>query len=196
MEEEARQRLLRVALKLFVERGYAATTVREIVAGAGVTKPALYYHFKNKEGLYLEIMNGITTAFEQQVAELGNSQGTIRERLIHFLGGLLDGAREQIDAVRLAYSIFFGPPQGAPFVDFERIFDRILEIVEALLKEGMACGQLPACDSWLKAWVIVGTYNTIMEEQLCRKTPRIGKEALIEIIILQLETPGSTERKA
>ena len=51
-----RERLLREALRLFTERGYAATTVREIVAAAGVTKPVLYYYFGSKEGLYLEIM--------------------------------------------------------------------------------------------------------------------------------------------
>jgi len=32
--------------------------VREIVAAAGVTKPVLYYYFRNKEGIYLELMQG------------------------------------------------------------------------------------------------------------------------------------------
>ena len=54
----ARQRLLDAAAELFNGKGYAATTVREIVKAAGVTKPVLYYYFKNKEGIFLELMRG------------------------------------------------------------------------------------------------------------------------------------------
>ena len=47
-----RAELLQVALTLFAERGYNGTGVQEIVSLAGVTKPTLYYFFKNKQGIY------------------------------------------------------------------------------------------------------------------------------------------------
>src|SRR5579863_2505476 len=43
--------IARVAARLFADRGYDATSVREIVEAAGVAKPTLYYHFQSKEGL-------------------------------------------------------------------------------------------------------------------------------------------------
>src|SRR5215510_9529098 len=43
--------IARSAAKLFAERGYDATSVREIVEAAGVAKPTLYYYFRSKEGL-------------------------------------------------------------------------------------------------------------------------------------------------
>ncbi len=46
-----RERIQRVALKLFTEQGYEKTSLREIAEQLGVTKAALYYHFKSKEGL-------------------------------------------------------------------------------------------------------------------------------------------------
>ncbi|MEA2040283.1 MAG: TetR/AcrR family transcriptional regulator, partial [Thermodesulfobacteriota bacterium] len=46
-----RARLLVAGTTIFAEKGYASTTVREIVARAGVSKPVLYYYFKNKEGI-------------------------------------------------------------------------------------------------------------------------------------------------
>ncbi len=58
VDGSVRQRLLEGAAELFTQKGYAATTVREIVAAAGVTKPVLYYYFRNKEGIYLELMRG------------------------------------------------------------------------------------------------------------------------------------------
>ena len=43
--------IARVAARLFASRGFDATSVREIVEGAGVAKPTLYYYFQSKEGL-------------------------------------------------------------------------------------------------------------------------------------------------
>jgi hypothetical protein len=48
--------LLSAAREVFTRKGYSATSVREIVAAAGVTRPVLYYYFRNKEGIYLELL--------------------------------------------------------------------------------------------------------------------------------------------
>ena len=50
-ESSVRKRLMDAAFHLFTNRGYAATSVREIVEMAGVTKPSLYYHFESKDGI-------------------------------------------------------------------------------------------------------------------------------------------------
>ena len=63
----ARQRLLNSAAELFNSKGYAATTVREIVKAAGVTKPVLYYYFRNKEGIFLELMRATYVKFNSLV---------------------------------------------------------------------------------------------------------------------------------
>src|SRR5216110_1198663 len=48
---DTRARIQRVALELFAEQGYDATSLREIAERLGVTKAALYYHFKSKEDI-------------------------------------------------------------------------------------------------------------------------------------------------
>src|SRR5262245_55171073 len=45
---DTRERILEVAADLFIEKGYDATSLREIAEQVGVTKAALYYHFTNK----------------------------------------------------------------------------------------------------------------------------------------------------
>jgi AcrR family transcriptional regulator len=52
---DTRDRILSVALRLFASQGYANTSLREIADELGVTKAALYFHFKTKE----DILNGI-----------------------------------------------------------------------------------------------------------------------------------------
>ena len=48
---DTRQRIQAVALELFAEQGYDKTSLREIAERLGVTKAALYYHFKSKEDI-------------------------------------------------------------------------------------------------------------------------------------------------
>jgi AcrR family transcriptional regulator len=53
---ERRAVIMEAAGRLFGERGYAATTLDEIAAAAGVTKPVLYRHFASKKALYIALL--------------------------------------------------------------------------------------------------------------------------------------------
>jgi AcrR family transcriptional regulator len=57
--EQRRRQLFAVALELFAQRGYRATTMDDIAERAGVTKPLLYQHFSSKRALYLELVDSI-----------------------------------------------------------------------------------------------------------------------------------------
>jgi AcrR family transcriptional regulator len=57
--EQRREQLFAVALELFAQRGYRATTMDDIAEAAGVTKPLLYQHFSSKRSLYLELVDSI-----------------------------------------------------------------------------------------------------------------------------------------
>jgi AcrR family transcriptional regulator len=50
-----RERILDVALNLFIERGFDKTSLREIAEQLGVTKAALYYHFASKEDILMKL---------------------------------------------------------------------------------------------------------------------------------------------
>ena len=54
---ETRNQILRAALKQFANGGYAATSVQQIVDAARVSKPALYYHFADKAGLFRALVH-------------------------------------------------------------------------------------------------------------------------------------------
>src|SRR5579871_5240917 len=55
--KERREQLLEVGRTLFAERGFDATSVEEIAAKAGVSKPVVYEHFGGKEGLYAVVVD-------------------------------------------------------------------------------------------------------------------------------------------
>src|SRR5437667_11566131 len=53
---------------MFAERGYAGTATEEVVQRAGVTRGALYYHFKNKEGLFRAAVEEVERATAERIA--------------------------------------------------------------------------------------------------------------------------------
>ena len=55
-ESDTRQRLIEAAAGMFVEQGFNAAKVRDIVARAGANVAAVNYHFGSKEGLYAAVI--------------------------------------------------------------------------------------------------------------------------------------------
>ena len=64
--EETRLALVAAATELFGKQGYAATSVDEIVARAGVTKGALYHHYSDKESLFRAVFEEVQREVSDQ----------------------------------------------------------------------------------------------------------------------------------
>jgi AcrR family transcriptional regulator len=73
MREDTRSRIQEIALELFTEQGYEATSLREIAERLGVTKAALYYHFKSKDEIAASFLADRAAAMVQ-VVEWGKQQ--------------------------------------------------------------------------------------------------------------------------
>jgi AcrR family transcriptional regulator len=84
--EERRRQLLEIGRELFAERGFDATSVEEIAARAGVSKPVVYEHFGGKEGIYAVVVD----------QEMRTLVGMVSEALT------ADSARNKIEKAALA----------------------------------------------------------------------------------------------
>src|SRR6478672_6317237 len=99
--KQRREQLIEVGRKLFADKGFEGTTVEEIAAKAGVSKPVVYEHFGGKEGLYAvvvdreiaSLLEGITGALS---ADLGS-----RETLERAAMALLDYIENSTDGFRI-----------------------------------------------------------------------------------------------
>ena len=141
-DQETRERILLAAASLFANKGYAGTAVREIVAAAGVTKPTLYYYFKNKEDLYVQLMDHATETFLQLVDAALAGPGRVRERMVALYSNIYAVFRERLDAVRLVYSMLYGPQGAAPTYDLSKANQYLDSVVRQILQEGVAAGEL------------------------------------------------------
>lgn len=181
-----RDRLLAGAAELFTRKGYNGTTVREIVAFAGVTKPVLYYYFRNKEGIYIELIREAFAKFDALLDETRIERGKSIERLLRFSDRVFALFMENIKVARLMYSIYYGPPQGAPFFDFDAVHLRLQGAVRSLIKKGIRQGELPKGNVEDRVWIILGAVNIVMEVNLSHPERAIDRKRFVRILNLIL----------
>ena len=67
--EQTREDIFRSGIKVFARKGYAATTMNDIAREAGVTRGAIYWHFKNKEDFYVEITSRLNNYYNEMMAD-------------------------------------------------------------------------------------------------------------------------------
>lgn len=114
---ERRRQLFTVALALFAERGYRATTMDDVAEAAGVTKPLVYQHFSSKRALYLELVDSVA---RDLVAAVDGATATA------------DGPRQQVEQGFAAYFHMVVTHEAAFRLLFGRADEQDDELGEAL----------------------------------------------------------------
>ena len=109
-----RQQILHAALNHFANAGYAATSVQQIVGSAKVSKPALYYHFKDKAALFEALVNQAHDGRFRVLEEASARADDIRGKLYEILVALFDYFHKNRDLTRIAFSTAYAAPGEVP----------------------------------------------------------------------------------
>jgi AcrR family transcriptional regulator len=130
---DTRARVQQVALELFAEQGYEKTSLREIAERLGVTKAALYYHFKSKDDIVHSFTDDYFAEFDALVAwamEQPRSEATRREVLNRYVGIVLAGHEvfRFLEQNRASVETMHGEKAR-----FARFRDRLDDLVDVLV---------------------------------------------------------------
>jgi AcrR family transcriptional regulator len=88
--EETRVKLLAIARQEFATRGYADAATNDIVAKAGVTRGALYYHFKDKQDLFRVVVEAMAREIQQTIDECADQTASPWDALIQGCRAFVD----------------------------------------------------------------------------------------------------------
>ena len=164
---EVASHIARIAARLFAERGYDATSVREIVEAAGVTKPTLYYHFGSKKGLAEALLTRPMTEFIGSLRELVARESDAVVLLKEMFGAFIAFTTNEPDRGRFLYAICFGP-QSSGLQDEMHQFGEAIEAVTAdcsgrLAEAGViARGRVASCSQVIRGLIMSSTMDHIM----------------------------------
>lgn len=130
------------AVDLFCEKGYHATSVREIVERAGVTKPVLYYYFKNKDGLFASLITETMDKFRSDLREaLEAPVGSFAERLRRIRAAFVEGVATNPQLVRFMDAVTFSGQFGELY-DLQADWQANLAGIVAAFREAKERGEI------------------------------------------------------
>jgi len=191
-DPRSRERLLRAAVAVFDRKGYAAASVREIVEQAGITKPALYYHFGSKEGILVAILEEGLRQFQAAIVRAMARPGSGRERLAALCDEVYALYKQNVPVVRVAHAVYFGPKDHLPAFDLAS-FDRTLEeALRRLIEDGMATGELRPARVEDISVAIRGVLEVCTDEELGPCTTSTGCESLHRVLDLIFDGLSAT----
>jgi AcrR family transcriptional regulator len=152
--QQRRQQLLAVGRQLFAERGFEGTSVEEIAATAGVSKPVVYEHFGGKEGLYAVVVDHeIQTLMLAMTTALTGRTSTSREILERAALALLDYIEHETDGFRI---LVRDSPVTQPTGGFASLISDVASQVEHILAAQFAARGFSRDVAPLYAQMLVG----------------------------------------
>ena len=141
--EQSIEQVLESALKLFVSRGYAATSIDDIARKAGLTKGAVYFYFKGKSALLLELISHSAALYEGIFSRMRASSASAAGQLELFVDWAAEiGAQNnELLLLPVLMSMEIGSRDDAVEKALNRLYDSYHEEMERVIKQGQGSGE-------------------------------------------------------
>ena len=154
------ERILDAAEDLFAEKGYSATSLGDVADRVGIRSPSLYNHFRNKEALYLAVLERLLEEFSRPLLEMERSEELNREQVLKWLETIVRQHHANPNLARLLqHAALSGGPHTNELI--ERLFRPMFQPAEPVLDGGEAkWGMLYR--HGLQPWAVMAFNNLVM----------------------------------
>lgn len=190
--QQTRHALLDAAEAVFERRGVSATSLQEVAEAAGVTRGAVYWHFRDKADLYNAMMDRAILPFEQHWLVAGADDGCDPLRRLRDL--LLDILRQIAGDPRLQRVVAISSLKVEYVGELDAIRQRHLQVstqalkrFESLLRLAAAAGQLapgvsPKAAAHAVHALVDGLITNWMLDRSAFDLKRVGRSAVLQLL--------------
>ena len=140
---QSQQAVLESAIKAFASKGYAGTSVQDILSATGLSKPTLYYYFESKAGIFQAILNFAYDESFRLVQQQTEKVNSCREKLVEAALALFEFSARHDHLMRLVLSTAFAAPGELPTdaIDPAKRF-RFFDFIQETLAAAQLAGEL------------------------------------------------------
>ncbi|OPY28502.1 MAG: DNA-binding transcriptional repressor AcrR [Methanocella sp. PtaU1.Bin125] len=182
--EVTKEKLLDAALKVFSKKGYATTTLDDIAKEAGVTRGAIYWHFKGgKAEIFTEILNKgferVNILLERLMAEGGSPLEIIERLMVRLLQFVEEDDDYRAVQEILIFKMTDDPELSLRLEDKRHAQEESVRYIAGLIDQAKAAGEVcPDTDAMTAAIAAYGMLNGIvflwMVERSVTDTPQFS----------------------
>ena len=153
---DTKSRLVDATQELLWERGYAATSPKDILSRANAGQGSMYHHFSGKQDLAIAALEASATVMRQHADALLHGEGTTTERLVAYL----ERQRDSLRGCRMGRMTYDADVIATPEL-LKPISDTLAWLVETIgsvISEGIDAGEFPPdTDAHRLASMVVAT---------------------------------------
>lgn len=141
-KRDVREELLEAATASFARFGYAGTSIEIIMRQTTVTRPMLYYHFKNKAGLFKAVVDHIYDECFARMEAAAQIDASVEEKLVEVATALFEYLGPRKEYTRLAIATAYASPEELPeevkgLEKGQRNFDVVAKLVQHGIVEAL-----------------------------------------------------------
>lgn len=153
---QTKKRILDASKELFIQKGYAATSIEEISDVTGFSKGNIYYHFKSKEGLFLHMLDEWEADWEEKWEVKKQQYSTSIDKLYGLAEHLVEDDFNH-PLTNVADEFYSSEKSNSEVHDRLLIsFNERIEFCQKLLQEGIHSGEFKEFDTLRMAKVLDG----------------------------------------
>ena len=139
---DTRTRLLDATQELLWERGYAATSPKDILSRAAAGQGSMYHHFSGKQDLAVAALEASAAAMRDDADALLRGEGTATERLVAYL----ERQRDSLRGCRMGRMTYDADVLSTPELlqPVSATLAWLVETIGAVVREGIDAGEFPS----------------------------------------------------
>jgi AcrR family transcriptional regulator len=175
---DKREIILSAAMKLFGQKGFEGTSVREIASGADVNPAMISYYFGSKEKLFEKLVEHKASFLKGVFAELVNNTSITQiEKLFIIIDSYIDRMFQSPQFHHLLHRELSLERRPQMKNAISEILLRNFVSIRKIIQDGIESGEFKAIDPELTIASILGTINHLLSsETMCRKILQKGKD--------------------
>lgn len=174
-------RILNAALDLIAEKGYDATSIREICARARITRPTLYYFFKSKEGVHRALVAHAMADLERTVQQGMGTPGTMRDKCKDITRRFFAEAAQHPKLWRFIYNLVWSTNSQLADELHESYRTTVQRMTKAA-QQAVTCCEIAPGNLEIRMMVLMGAVGETFSNYLVWGRPKLTARLADELI--------------
>jgi AcrR family transcriptional regulator len=134
--------------------------MREIAERVGISKPAIYYHFKNKQALFEELVTSSFEISKKRIEEIANGDSPPVNKLKDLALGMFHSTKQNPDGARFMHDLMAGNIRKDIKLNHRKVFSKQEKLFNKILDEGKKGGVIKKdLDNFTFTMIFMGTIN-------------------------------------
>ena len=180
--EQSIEQVLAAALELFVTRGYHSTSIDDIARAAGLTKGAVYFYFKGKSALLLELLSQSSVLYTTIFREMQDSGEGAAQQLEMFVewAARVGTQNSELLLLPILMSLEFNDRDAEVEQALDRLDDRYHDEMERVVVLGQETGEFNDSLSPREEAAVLVAFTDGMLLEWIRRSKRLDGARLVQ----------------